>query len=469
MSSRTEPRAIASQLVLRFTLAAAVLLSCSLGAFYWIVVRHTVEEDNAVLADKLEAVRADIEHERAVEAIASELNSPLRGESLVHWIRIVDGQGRVVAETAGMRELLPPNLFPLPLRSTSSVTPPINLRTNDHLFALGALPQNNFTIQIAQDRSADDAFRREFRTLFLVVLGIGILAAALIAISVTRRGLRPLVQMTQSVERVRPAHFGERFAPNEWPRELRPLAIAFDDMLHRLQDSFDRLSQFSADLAHELRTPISNILGEAQVSLTRDRTADEYRQTIESTVMECERLSGIADNLLFLARAEAAERQIERKQFDARAAVEEIAEYYRAAAEDRHVTITCNGRANIFADATMFRRAVGNVVDNALRVVPNEGKIDIEVSADDSQTEIVVRDNGPGIPPQHLARVFDRFYRVDPSRSQSGAGLGLSLVKSIVDLHGGNANIDSDGRSGTTVRLTFSARGNSLADKITKS
>src|SRR5207245_10568459 len=124
-----------------------------------------------------------------------------------------------------------------------------------------------------------------------------------------------------------------------WPRELQPLAIAFDEMLKRLDDSFTRLSQFSADLAHELRTPIANMLGEAQVTLTRDRTAGEYRETIESTVAECERLSRIVDHLLFVARVDATREPIARKQFDARAAVEKIAAFYQTLAEDRHVTI----------------------------------------------------------------------------------------------------------------------------------
>src|SRR5439155_7096468 len=112
--------------------------------------------------------------------------------------------------------------------------------------------------------------------------------------------------------------------PARWPRELQPLAVSFDAMLGRLEDSFTRLSQFSADLAHELRTPIGNMIGEAQVALTRERNADEYRSVIESTAAECERLSGIIDNLLFLARADSAEQQIQRSQFNGRAALEKI-------------------------------------------------------------------------------------------------------------------------------------------------
>jgi two-component system heavy metal sensor histidine kinase CusS len=247
-------------------------------------------------------------------------------------------------------------------------------------------------------------------------------------------------------------------APGGWPRELQPLAVAFDDMLARLEVSFTRLSQFSADLAHELRTPIANILGEAQVALTRDRTADEYREVIESTIAECERLSGIVDNLLFVARVDAARESIERKEFDGRAAVEKIAAFYRTIAEDRHIAINCTGEGEIYGDPVLFSRAVSNLVDNALRFTAEGGTVQISIRVKATHSEVTVSDNGCGIAPEHLPRVFDRFYRVDSSRSSSGAGLGLALVKSIVDLHGGTARIQSEIGHGTVVTLTFPNR-----------
>jgi two-component system, OmpR family, heavy metal sensor histidine kinase CusS len=247
----------------------------------------------------------------------------------------------------------------------------------------------------------------------------------------------------------------ERVNPADWPGELKPLAIAFDDMLKRLDDSFTRLSQFSADLAHELRTPIANMLGEAQVALTRDRTPAEYRETIESTIGECERLSRIVDNLLFVARVDAAREPIARKRFDARAAVEKIAAFYQTIADDHHVTITCSGEAQMYADPDLFERALGNLLDNALRFTPENGSIQIGLSEHDAGVEVAVSDNGCGIAPEHLPRVFDRFYRAESSRGSDGAGLGLALVKSIVDLHGGSAGIHSEIGRGTTVTLTF--------------
>src|ERR1051325_8223723 len=242
------------------------------------------------------------------------------------------------------------------------------------------------------------------------------------AIVVTRRGLRPLRKMTQSLGRIGPDHLNERIGSAGWPRELQPLASAFDKMLQRLDDSFTRLSQFSADLAHELRTPIANMLGEAQVALTRDRSAADYRETIESTVAECERLSRIVDNLLFVARVDAAREPIARKWFDARAAVEKIAAFYQMAADDHNVTINCTGDGQIYADPDLFERAVGNLLDNALRFTPQHGSIRIAVCRHKSDFEVVVTDTGCGIAAEHLPHVFDRFYRAESSRTSGGAG-----------------------------------------------
>jgi len=458
-SKRSEPRSIATRLVFLFTLCAALLLTCSLGVFYWIVVRHAFEEDNAVLADKVAAVRTELRQPDGVSVVDRDLKNRRSGEPAVYWVRLLDSDGNAVAETPGMNELLPANVFVLSPESTSSLRPPKDFRAGKKLFSLVATTESiegrPFVVQVAQDRSADERFRREFGALLALVLALGFIASALVAITVTRRGLSPLAKMRRMFERVQPAHLSERVEPASWPIELRPLAASFDAMLARLEDSFNRLSQFSADLAHELRTPVGNMLGEAQVALARERKPDEYRNVIESTAAECERLSGIIDNLLFLARADSAEEQVNRSMFNGRAAVEKIVSFYQAFAEDRHIQTSCSGDADIFADPVLFNRAIGNLLDNALRFTPDRGRIHIKIGALGHEVQISVTDNGPGIAAEHLARVFDRFYRVDSSRSSEGTGLGLALVKSIVDLHGGSAAIESQPSNGTTVTLTF--------------
>src|SRR5437870_2873295 len=467
-SKRTKHGSIAWQLILLFTMATSLLLACGLGVFYAIVIQHAVAEDNAVLADRVAALRADI-HESGPGVFAEELKSRQPREHTAYWIRMLDPQGRTYAETPGMDRSLPPEIFPPPpafakasadtQQSVSTAGGLKSYRRGPKLFSLVTLNEESgsqlYTLQVAQDRSSDERVERNFAVLFVMVLSGSVLGSAFIAVMVTKRGLRPLREMTESVARVGPTHLKERVTPADWSGELKPLAIAFDDMLKRLDDSFTRLSQFSADLAHELRTPIANMIGETQVALTRDRTAAEYRETIESTVGECERLSRIVDNLLFVARADAAREPIERKRFDARAAVEKIAAFYQTVAEERHVSISCSGEGQIYADPDLFERAVGNLLDNALRFTPEHCSIHIALSKHDTDFEVAVSDKGCGIAAEHLPRVFDRFYRVESSRGSDGAGLGLALVKSILDLHGGSAKVESELGHGTTVKLIF--------------
>ena len=462
MSSKpTEPRSIASQLVLRFTPAAAFLLFCALGVLYWLVVQHAFEEDNDVLAEKIGALRADMRRTGGREILERELGNARPGERVAYGVRVIDPAGQLLAETPGMTDDLPPHLFPAAQSSLDWKSK--DYRRAGQLFSLVAVIEEmagqRYTLQVAQDRSSDERFMKELGVLLVVVLALGIVASAVISRRVAHDGLQPLSAMTQSLQRIGPQRLHERIPPGDWPRELQPLAVAFDDMLDRLEDSFTRLSQFSADLAHELRTPIGNIRGEAEVALIRPRSEEEYRAVIESTVAECTRLSAIVESLLFLARAEAAEGNVQRTSFDGRAAIEKIAAFYETIAEEQGVTLTCAGAGEIRADPMLFDRALGNLVENALRFTPAGGTILISIIIRAAHSEIAVKDTGCGISAEHLPRVFDRFYRADSARSSQASGLGLALVKSIAYLHGGSAQIESEVGRGTTVTLTFPSAG----------
>jgi two-component system, OmpR family, heavy metal sensor histidine kinase CusS len=447
-----EPRSIASQLVLLFTLAAAFLLSCGLGALYWIVVRHAFEEDNEVLADKVAAVRADLSAPGGINVVTEELKNIRPGERAAYWVRVVDSTNRTLAETPGMSAILPVSVFTAKKRAT-------DFHADGRLFSLltakHQIDGSALKIQVAQDRSADERFMKQFAALLVAVLALGVAASAIIAWSVTKRGLRPLGKMTRALKRAGPKQLHERVTTVGWPRELQPLAVAFDEMLARLEDSFVRLSQFSADIAHELRTPIGNIRGEAEVALTRSRSAEEYREVIESTIAECEHLGHIVDNLLFLARTEAAEGHLQRTSFNGRAAIEKIAAFHEPIAEEQRLSIRCDGESTFIADEMLFERAVNNLVENAVRHTAAGGSIEITVASRGANSEVSVKDNGSGIAGEHLPRVFDRFYRADSARSSEGVGLGLALVKSIMDLHGGSPRIESTPGHGTTVTLSF--------------
>jgi two-component system heavy metal sensor histidine kinase CusS len=457
LSRPSKPRSIATQLILLFTLAAALILTCALGGFYLLVLRHAFTEDNAVLTDKIRAVAAELQEPDGIRTLSQELQGHRAGEPTIYRVRILDPESHTIVETPRMKKVLPASVFAPPAEAASSV--PKNFRFGEQLFSLVALTEwldgRPYTIQIAQDRSEDDRFRTTFGALLLVTLALGTIAFAAIAVTVTREGLRPLREITTLLGRVSPSRLYERLDQRSWPREIQPLAVAFDNMLTRLEDAFIRLSQFSADLAHELRTPIGNMLGEAQVALTRARGTEEYREIIESSVAECERLAGIVDGLLFLARTEAADDQIQRSVFDGQVALVKIADFYEPIAEEQQLQIRCEGSGQIYADPMLFERALNNLVENALRYTPPGGSILISMTGRPNECEISVKDTGCGIAPEHLPHVFDRFYRADSSRSSQGTGLGLALVKSIVKLHGGMVSARSEKDRGTTVTLIF--------------
>jgi len=279
---------------------------------------------------------------------------------------------------------------------------------------------------------------------------------------IARKGLKPLKEIAQATEQITASQLHERVVPDGWPVELASLARSFDRMLDRLEDSFKRLSQFSADLAHELRTPINNLRGEAGVALSQPRTSEEYRLTLESSLEEYARLARLIDNLLFLARADGATTEILRLQCDARQSVEVVREYYEALAEDRGVEVLCQGAGKVNVDPVLFRQAVSNLLANALNLTPHGGRVSLEVAErNGSGLESVVSDTGPGIAAEHLPHIFERLYRADSARSQHrhGAGLGLAIVKSIMTLHGGRVEVESKLGKGTKFTLVFPDKG----------
>jgi len=225
------PRSIAFQLILLFTLAAALLLACGLGVFYSIVVRHAFAEDNAVLADKMFALSADL-RENGPEVFGEEVTAHRAGQHTPYWIRILDSQGRAVAQTPEMDRLIPTQIFPVAREPAEAIRTRKDYRTAGKLFALVSFNEHpgdqTYTLQVAQDRSSDKQVERNFALLFVAVLLGGIVASALIAVIVTRRGLRPRREMTGSLGRIGPDQSKERIGSPGWPREMQPLAIAFD-------------------------------------------------------------------------------------------------------------------------------------------------------------------------------------------------------------------------------------------------
>jgi two-component system heavy metal sensor histidine kinase CusS len=459
---------IAAKLTLLYTLSAGGMLVLAAGFLYWALARNLLQEDQQFLADKIYVLRG-ILRERADDP--TDLVEEIQWEGAArrfakYYARIIDARGHTLIETPGMRDVLLAAVFPVAIGVHDTPEKAVKWRSphGPSYLLMAAWAQTQHAnappqlVQVALDISPNEALLADYRHTLAVVLLVGIICSAAIGVMMTRKGLRPLNAITTAAQRITVTHLHQRIAPARWPQELTALATAFDEMLDRLEDAFTRLSQFSADLAHELRTPINNLIGATDVALSRCRTSEEYRQVLESNREEYTRLAYMIESLLFLAQAESPQTRIDCSEFDARKALEAMQEFYEAMAEESGVEVICQGQAVVYAAPMLFRRAVSNLLSNALHYTPRGGKITLAVSQEEDEAVIVsIGDTGCGIALEHLPKLFDRFYRVDPARSPhpQGTGLGLAIVKSIMDLHSGTVTIHSAPSQGTRVTLGF--------------
>lgn len=291
-----------------------------------------------------------------------------------------------------------------------------------------------------------------------------VLAASVLGMMIARRIVVAARRLGHAASRISANALHERLPLADAPLELQESGQAFNRMLDRLENAFKRLSEFSSDLAHDLRTPINNLLGEAQVALSKPRSAAEYRAVLESAVEDYERISRLIENMLFLARAEDARASLQKEWIDLRSAAERVRDYFEPLAEERNVRLGCelhcspHASRRVWADKTLLMRAMGNLMSNALRYATEGSDVCVASTIyDDGACLIEVSNDGPPIPPIEQARIFERLYRVDPARegSASGSGLGLSIVKSIMDLHGGRATVTSGEGQRTVFGLWF--------------
>jgi two-component system heavy metal sensor histidine kinase CusS len=457
---------LAYRLTLLYIATTAVLLILAAAYLYWSQVANLEREDNDFLVNKIQDCARALE-ERSDEAQLSinEIQTEPAASIIKYYVRLLDEQKRPLLETPGMSNVLAAAIFPAAVKGGEIPESGTLHRTHHHhtwLLMSAETPAKaraggRRTLQVALDVSEEAELIENYRWTLLTVVMTGILFSGGAGLLVTKRGLAPLKEMTRATRRITASQLHERIVADGWPVELASLAHSFDEMLDRLEDSFKRLSQFSADLAHELRTPINNLRGEAGVALSQPRAPEEYRQTLESSLEEYARLARLIDNLLFLARSDGSKMVINRAPCDVQASLETVRGYYEALAEDRGVAISCEGGGTLHADPVLFRQAVSNLLSNALNYTPAGGRVLIQAGRKDGAFEIGVSDTGRGIPQEHLPRIFDRLYRADPARSEhpSGAGLGLSIVKSIMALHGGSVTVQSEAGEGTRFLLTF--------------
>jgi len=464
---RPRPWSMSVRLVSLQLVTVALLIGSALFFLLQTITSHLDTDDRAVVEQQANLVRNWFEDPNTqAAAIMRQISSPIGNPITVplFFVRILDPRGVVLHETNN--SAAPPiAAFPGPLAAPAYW----HVKNGPHYLMTTAwvevgASRQRMQLQMALDVTDKYTLLRHIRQSMTIVFGLTLLASAGLAFLVSRSVLRPLALLTKSAARVKASHLDTRIDETGWPIELAALANEFDAMLGRLEGSFRRLARFSSDLSHELRTPINNLRGEAEVALNRTRSPDEYRAVLESSLEEFARITRLIDTLLFIAKADQPEHGISRQRLDAAAECRAVADFFEDALEERRLTLLVRGSAAIYCDPVLFRRALSNLVDNALRHTPPGGHIDLTVrTAPENATDVEVTDTGTGIPPEHVAHVFERFYQAgknddDTTAPVSGFGLGLAIVKSIMELHGGQVDIASTPQRGTTITLHFPGR-----------
>jgi two-component system heavy metal sensor histidine kinase CusS len=446
---------------------ALVLLAT--GIVYLALVDGLARQDDASLARKAHALRGVLRERSTPIALRQE--AEWAGEGLSHarvLVRILDANGKVLAETRGLSDALPPEAFPAPVPSDAEPGSGAWARSPAgqpfRVLAVRAVvgragPER--IIQVALDCGPQEAMLARYRRTLAVVLAIALLACTVAGYRIARRGLRPVEDITRLTGRIQPTNLEERLSTAGMPAELLKLAGTFNAMLERLESAFARLARFSADIAHELRTPVNNLRGAIEVALGKARSPEEYRDVLGSCLEDTARLTRIIDCLLFLARAESPSTQVEREAVDVGRELVTVQEFYEAAAAEVGVRLTVETAPELLADLNrpLLQRAVGNLIENALTHTRAGGSIALRARLDNGSVCVEVEDTGCGIAAEHLPHVFERFYRADAARTSSGrVGLGLAIVKGIVDLHGGSVALTSEVGNGARIVLSFPAR-----------
>lgn len=297
---------------------------------------------------------------------------------------------------------------------------------------------------------------QSYRIDIWLAVAVGAALVGALGYAVARRGFSPVRSIGRQTSRIEAHNLSERLDIEGGPVELQDIASSVNRMLDRLERAFVRLSQFSSDLAHDMRTPLANVISSSQVTLSRSRSTEEYEALIESNIEECERLQRMIENMLFLARTDNAQQLIKVAEFDAESELRRLASYFQGLAEEAGVQIAVEGNTWIAADATLFRRAVSNLISNALDHAFAGSSVELSSFDSPKYAVVQVTNRGDVIAPEHVDRIFERFYRIDASRhgSARNAGLGLAIVRSIMELHRGKVDVAS-GSERTTFTLYF--------------
>ena len=308
-------------------------------------------------------------------------------------------------------------------------------------------------LQLGQSLSLQLRLVQAFQRLFVVTMAVVLGLAALIGWFLARRALAGVDGIAHTAQRITGGDLTVRAPVSPRDDEIDQLAGNINQMLDRILDLITGIREMSENIAHDLKSPLTRIRGLAEVTLTTAEHRDDFEQMAASTIEECDRLLDMINTMLMISRTEAGVQELDRRAIDAVALVQDAVRLFETTAKDKGlgIAVTADAAPTLLGDARMLQRMVANLLDNAIRYTPAGGRIDVAVeAAPPDHVRLVFTDTGIGIQADDIPRIFERFYRCDPSRSQAGTGLGLSLARAVAQVHGGTITVDSKPGEGST-------------------
>jgi heavy metal sensor kinase len=284
------------------------------------------------------------------------------------------------------------------------------------------------------------------------------IAAIIIGWFMARRALAGVETVTQTARHISEGSLNERVPVKKNQDEIDQLAITFNQMLDRIQKLVTGIREMSDNIAHDLKSPITRIRGLSEVSITTNASEKDYENMAASTIEECDRLLDMINTMLVISKTEAGVNKLNAEKMDICAIARDACELFQAPAEDKGLELSCNvsGSFKMIGDNRLIQRMIANLLDNAIKYTPAGGKVDVTMNtADDQAVSLSVSDTGIGITAKDRSRIFERFYRCDPSRSEAGIGLGLSFARAIARAHGGDITVSSEVGQGITFTITL--------------
>ncbi len=443
-----ERLSLTTRLTLLYSLVSALLLLGMAGLTAVAVDRHFEVLDRDTLHDKIELIQDSVAKAGTAADLQRRLDDALQNHPGL-FVRVDDAAGSVLYASAQFS--FPPEL----VRAHGVDSGPVFfawLQGEREFRALSAAApahaglRQDMRIWVALDTIHHAHFISALRAALWLYAGLAAGLSGMLGWWAARTGLAPLRAMKARAQAVTAHKLDQRMPAEAVPVEMADLAHSLNEMLERLQRDFQRLSEFSSDLAHELRTPISNLLTQTQVALAQPRDAAAYREILASNAEEFQRLARMVSDMLLLAKAEHGLLLPRTEPIDLADEVRALFDFYEALAEEKQIELRCSGAAVLSGDRLMLRRAISNLLSNALRHTPPRGCVEVVIESRPSAISLQVGNSGSTIAPELLPRLFDRFFRADKSRAHpdtEGAGLGLAITQAIVQAHGGQAAVTS--------------------------